>query len=121
MSERKAGPGVEAASKNDAEWFEANPDRNFHLRDRMPGEYETFDASLIPPPGTAARTLVIQIQPGVRARQPVAIFNHIENEKTTDAQLFAFFKENYPLESQQLISKMRKITLPGTPKSPKDW
>jgi hypothetical protein len=121
VTEQQAGPGVEAASKNDAAWFEANPHRNLRLRDRIPGEYEKLDAGLLPPPGTTARTLVIQMQPGVRARQPVAIFEYVKNDEVTDAQLFAFFKENYPLESQQLISKIRNIKLPGKPKPTKDW
>jgi hypothetical protein len=112
--EHKAGPGVDAASRDDAAWFEAYPERNLRLRNRIPGEYEQFDAGMLPPPGMTARTLVIQAQPGVRVRQPVAIFSDIHNDDVTDAQLFAFFKENYPAESQALISKMRKIKLPDT-------
>jgi hypothetical protein len=60
------------------------------------------------------------MQPGARARQPVAILEHVRNDDVTDAQLFAFFKENYPLESQQLISKIRNVKLPGNPKPTKD-
>ena len=54
-------------------------------------------------------------------RQPVAIFTHVTNEEVTDAQLFAFFKENYPLESQELASKIRKLKLPGRPKPTSEW
>lgn len=121
MTQRQAGPGVDIASKCDAEWFEANPKRSWRLRDRIPGEYENFDVGMLPPPGTSARTLVIQMQPGVRARQPVAVFDHIKNDDVTDAQLFAFFKENYPLESQALVAKIRNIKLPGEPKRTEDW
>jgi hypothetical protein len=110
------GEGVEAASQEDAAWFEAHPGRNFRLRDRIAGEYESLDVDLLYPPGTTPRTLVIQTHPGVRMRQPVAIFAHVKNDEMTDAQLFAFFKESHPLESQELLRKLQNVKLPGKPK-----
>jgi len=116
MNEGQAMTGVEAASADDAAWFDANPDRIFRLRDRMAGEYETLDMGLLPPPGMAARTLVVQMQPGVRGRQPIAIDAHIANDDATDTQLFAFFKRNYAPEAQDMVRKLRSVTLPAKPK-----
>ena len=123
VTERQAGPGVEKASKEDAMWFEAHPDRQLRLRDRIAGEYEPAAGvgDLFAPPGTTPRTLVIQFQPGVRGRYPVAIFPHVKNDDVTDAQLFAFFKEAIPFEAQQLASKIRKVKLPGKPKPTSEW
>jgi hypothetical protein len=113
VSAQQAGPGVEAAAQDDTAWFDAHPDRNLRLRDRIAGEYAQGDIGMLPPPGMTARTLVIQVQPGVRARQPVAIANHVGNDAVTDAQLYAFFRQNYPEESQALIGRMRKARLSG--------
>jgi hypothetical protein len=115
MVERQAGPGVEKASSDDADWFEANPTRNLRLRDRIAGEYEAFEIN-IPPPGTTPRTLVVQMQPGVRMRQPVAIFPHIKNDEVTDAQLFAFFQDVAPFQAKEMANKLRKVKLAGKPK-----
>jgi hypothetical protein len=123
VTEGRAGPGVEKASKDDAAWFEAHPNRQLRLRDRIPGEYEPAASldDLVPPPGTTPRTLVLQLQPGVRGRYPVAIFPHVKNDEMTDAQLFAFFKEVIPFEAQDIASKFRKVKLSGKPKPTSEW
>lgn len=112
--EQRAGPGVDAATEDDAAWFEANPDRLFRLRNRVPGEYEAHQIDL-PPPGLTPRTLVVQAQPGVRMRQPVAVFADVRNDEVTDAQLFAFFEDTANFEMRELLAKLRKVKLPGKP------
>lgn len=112
--EPMAGPGVEAASRDDAAWFAANPDRQLRLRDRIPGEYEAHQIDL-PPPGLVPRTLVVEAQPGVRLRQPVTVFAQVRNDQVTDADLFAYFQETANLEMRQMVAKLRKAKLPGTP------
>lgn len=114
-SMERVGPGVDAASQDDAAWFEANPGRKLRLRNRIAGEYEAHQIEL-PPPGLTARTLVVQAQPGVRMRQPVAVFADVRNDEVTDAQLFTFFEETANLEMRQLLAKLRKVKLSGEPK-----
>lgn len=109
------GPGVEAAADDDAGWFEAHPDRHLRLRDRIPGEYEAHQVT-IPPPGLVPRTLVIQPQPGVRLRQPVAVYAHVNHDELSDAQLFAFFEESASFEIKQMVSKLRKVKMSGKPR-----
>lgn len=104
---------IHLATQGDAAWFKKRPDRRIRLRNAVPME---FNQDLGPPPtGMTWRALVIEAQPGARARQPVALPVGIDNEAMAEDDLFNLFMQAAPKEAKSMIDKLRRVRLPGSP------
>lgn len=102
---------IEIATQGDAAWFEKHSDRRIRIRNAAPME---FNGSLGEPPvGMTWRAIVVEAQPGVRARQPLALPGAIENDSLEEQDLFDLFIRAAPSEAKGVIDQLRKIKLPG--------
>ena len=105
---------IELATLGDAAWFEDNPDRRIRIRNAVPMEFsEDVGPSA---PGMLLRTLVLEAQPGVRMRQPVALSAGIPIDGLDDEELFSLFMQVAPREAKDMLGKLRSRKLPGTPR-----
>ena len=105
---------IELATLGDAAWFEDNPDRRIRIRNAVAME---FNAAMSQPPvGMVLYTLVLEAQPGVRMRQPVALSVEVAIDEFGDEELFALFVQVAPSEAKGILKKLRTTKLPGTPK-----
>jgi hypothetical protein len=110
MNERLAA----IVTQGDGAWFEAHPDNRIRMRNAVPVE---FDEDIgIAPVGMTWRCIVIEAQPGVRVRQPVALPAAVGNDGMNDRELFALFVEAAPPEAKRMIDQLRAMRAPGTPK-----
>ena len=108
------GRVIELATLGDAAWFEKNPDRRIRIRNAVPREFnEDIDGSSA---GMLQRTLVLEAQPGVRLRQPVALPAEVEIDELGDDQLFALFMQVAPSEAKNALKRLRATKLPEIPK-----
>jgi len=105
---------IELATLGDAAWFESNPDRRIRIRNAVPMEFNA--AMRQPPVGMVLHTLVLEAQPGVRMRQPVALSANVAIEELGDEELFALFVQVAPPEAKGMLKKLRAAKLPGAPK-----
>jgi hypothetical protein len=103
---------IELATLGDAAWFESNPDRRIRIRNAVPMEFN--EAMSRPPVGMVLHTLVLEAQPGVRMRQPVALSVEVAIGELGDEELFAFFVQVAPPEAKGILKKLRATKLPGT-------
>ncbi|RSV20379.1 hypothetical protein CA236_00225 [Sphingomonas sp. ABOLG] len=101
---------VEVATQGDAAWFEKNPDRRLRLRNAVPGEFRDLSD---PPVGMTWRVIVVEAQPGVRARQPLALPLSAGNDAMAEAQLFTLFMQAAPKEARRMVAQLRKMKLPS--------
>jgi hypothetical protein len=62
---------VEAASERDRAYFEQHPGCEMYVRCRLPGEFGPYEGT--PMVERATHVEVVQIEPGVRQRSPVAL------------------------------------------------
>jgi len=62
-------PAEDAASEDDRRWFEAHPNERQRIREPFPGELQ----AAVPPGHYVAGVAVIQLAPGVRARQAILL------------------------------------------------
>jgi len=60
--------------------------------------------------------LVLEAQPGARLRQPIALSIGFDISGLDDGALFSLFKQAAPVESRDLLSKLRAAKLPGITK-----
>jgi hypothetical protein len=98
---------IDRACKSDRDWFEANPNRLFRLRDMMP--YESNGPIEVPPDGMSWRTLTVQVEPGMRLRLVLSVPAEIHNEDSNDQQLASIFMALAPKPFRKLLkSKLRK-------------
>nr|WP_294813664.1 hypothetical protein [uncultured Sphingomonas sp.] len=105
---------IELATLGDAAWFESNPDRRIRIRNAVPME---FNENIGPSPtGMIQHTLVLEAQPGVRMRQPVALSTAVAIEALGDDELFALFMQVAPDGAKDALKKLRSTKLPGVPK-----
>lgn len=104
---------IEVATQGDAAWFEKRPDRRIRLRNAVPMEFNQDLGQ--PPEGMTWRALVVEAQPGVRARQPVALPIGIDNETMGEDEMFKLFMQAAPKEAKSMIDKLRRVKLPGSP------
>lgn len=96
---------IEIATQGDAAWFAAHPDRRLRLRDAVRFE---FNEDMGPPPsGMTARTLVVQMQPGARLRQPVAVPAGLDNDEADDDDLARLFEQVAPEQAKQIARVVR--------------
>lgn len=105
---------IEIATQGDAAWFENKPDRRVRLRKAVPMEFNQDLGE--PPVGMTWRAIVVEAQPGVRARQPLALPTSIENEALDEQELFDLFLQVAPPEAKGIIDQLRRMKLTGTPK-----
>ena len=105
---------IELATLGDAAWFESNPDRRIRIRNAVPVEFN--EAISRAPIGMVLYTLVLEAQPGVRMRQPVALSAEVTIEELGDEELFALFVQVAPPEAKGMLKKLRAAKLPGSPK-----
>ena len=80
MTKTEFEDALERVSEGDREWFKVNPDRQFHIR---PIDRDTeFVPGEIYYPG--ARTVVAQIEEGIRTRWPFRQVNEALREDTDE-------------------------------------
>jgi hypothetical protein len=101
------GKAIDRACKSDRNWFEANPNRLFRLRDMM--SYEINGPIEAPPDGMSWRTLTVQVEPGMRLRLVLSVPAEIHNEDSDDQQLASIFMPLAPKPFRNLSkAKFRK-------------
>lgn len=104
---------IEIVTHGDAAWFEAHPDNRIRIRNAVNGEFkEDFGPA---PVGMSWRAIVLEAQPGVRMRQPVALPLDVGND-LNDHDLFSLFMQASGPEARGMVSKLRGLKLPGRPK-----
>jgi hypothetical protein len=104
---------IEIATHGDAAWFETHPDNRIRIRNAVAGEFnEDFGQA---PVGMSWRAIVLEAQPGMRMRQPVALPLHVEND-LSDQDLFALFMQAAGPEAKDVISRLRKVNPNSVPK-----
>ena len=106
---------IEVVTQGDAAWFEQHPDSRIRIRNAVAME---FNENLGEPPlGMSWRALVIEAQPGARARQPIALPINVANDSLEEQELFALFVQAAPPEAKGIIDRLRRIKALGTPSS----
>lgn len=104
---------IEIATQGDAAWFETHPDNRIRIRNAVAGEFnEDFGQA---PVGMSWRAIVLEAQPGMRMRQPVALPLHVDND-LSDQDLFALFMQAAGPEAKDIISRLRKVNPLSVPK-----
>lgn len=104
---------IEVVTQGDGAWFGAHPDNRIRMRNAVEGEFnEDFGLA---PVGMSWRAIVLEAQPGVRMRQPVALPLHVSND-LPDHDLFALFMQAAGPEAKEIVGKLRRLKLPGKPK-----
>jgi len=101
---------IEIATQGDAAWFDGHPDNRLRIRNAVARE---FSEDVGPAPvGMSWRAIVLEAQPGVRLRQPVALPLHIGND-LDDPDLFALFMQAAGPEARDMIRQLRGVRFPG--------
>lgn len=106
---------IEVAKQGDAAWFESRPDRRLRLRNAVPMEFNRDLGE--PPVGMTWRAIVVEAQPGVRARQPVALPLGVENDSMAEEDLFSLFMQAAPAEAKGMLTQLRRVKVSGAPES----
>jgi len=100
-------------TQGDAAWFGTHPDNRVRMRNAVQGEFsEEIGAA---PVGMTWRCIVVEAQPGVRMRQPVALPISAANDSMSDHELFALFVQAAPTEAKRMIEQLRAMKLSGAP------
>lgn len=110
---------IEIATQGDAAWFEKHPDNRLRMRNAVPMEFNRNLGEA--PVGMTWRAIVLEAQPGVRLRQPIALPMGGGNEDMDDQQLLALFIQVAPPEAKSILTQLRDLKLPGTPKQSSTW
>jgi hypothetical protein len=104
---------IAIVTQGDMAWFEAHPDSRLRMRNAVPME---FDEDIgVAPVGMTWRCIVVEAQPGVRVRQPVALPVALSNDSLDDQQLFRLFMEAAPPEAKRMIDQLRAIRASEAP------
>jgi len=107
---------IEIVTQGDAAWFEVHPDNRIRIRNAISGEFnEDFGPA---PVGMSWRAIVLEAQPGVRMRQPVALPLHVGND-LNNHDLFSLFMQAAGPEAKGMVSQLRALKLPSKPKPAK--
>jgi hypothetical protein len=94
------GKAIDRTCESDREWFEANPNRLFRLRDVMPYEH------IGPPDGMSWRTLVARVGPKMRWRAVLSVPAELDNEDADDQQLASIFMPLAPKPLRKMLKAM---------------
>jgi len=105
---------IAIVTQGDAAWFEAHPDNRIRIRNAVPKESNEDIGTA--PVGMTWRCIVVEAQPGVRVRQPIALQVPVSNDSMSDQELFALFVQAAPPDARRMIDQLRKTRLPGAPK-----
>jgi hypothetical protein len=100
-------------TQGDAAWFAAHPDNRIRMRHAVASEFDEDVGG--PPVGMSWRCIVVEAQPGVRIRQPVALPIHTANDSMSDQQLFALFVQAAPPQAKRMIKQLRAMKLSDAP------
>lgn len=92
---------IDRTCEGDREWFEANPNRLFRLRDMIP--YENNGPIEAPPDGMSWRTLIVQLEPGMRLRAILSVPAKLDNEDADDQQLASIFMPLAPKPLRKML------------------
>jgi hypothetical protein len=98
------GKAIDRTCESDREWFEANPNRLFRLRDVMPYEFNGPMRAL--PDGMSWRTLVARVGPGMRWRAVLSVPAELDNEDADDQLLASIFRRVAPKPFRKLLKTM---------------
>lgn len=110
---------IQIATQGDAAWFEKHPDNRLRMRNAVDME---FNRSLGPPPvGMTWRAIIVEAQPGIRMRQPIALPMGVSNDDMDDQQLLDLFMQVAPVEAAGMLTKLRNTKLAGEPKPAGTW
>lgn len=101
---------IEVATQGDAVWFDGHPDNRIRIRNAVDREFPTDFGPA--PVGMSWRAIVLEAQPGVRLRQPVALPLHIGND-LGDHDLFALFMQAAGPDARDMVRQLRGVRLPG--------
>ena len=101
---------IEVATQGDAAWFDRHPDNRIRIRNAVDREFPTDFGPA--PVGMSWRAIVLEAQPGVRLRQPVALPLHIGND-LGDHDLFALFMQAAGPDARDMVRQLRGVRLPG--------
>lgn len=110
---------IEIATQGDAAWFEKHPDSRLRMRNAVAMEFNRNLGEA--PVGMTWRAIVLEAQPGVRMRQPIALPMGVRNDDMDDEQLFALFMQVAPAEAKGMVKQLRGLKLPGSPKPADTW
>jgi len=102
-------------TEGDAAWFAAHPDNRVRMRNAVPSEFNEEIGTA--PVGMTWRCIIVEAQPGVRVRQPVALPMTVSNDDMSDQQLFALFMQAAPPEAKRMIDQLRAAKLSGASRS----
>ncbi|RZF61166.1 hypothetical protein EWE75_19380 [Sphingomonas populi] len=100
-------------TEGDAAWFAAHPDNRVRMRNAVAGEFSEEIGTA--PVGMTWRCIIVEAQPGVRMRQPVALPMGVSNDMS-DHQLFALFMQAAPPQAKRMIDQLRAAKLSGVSK-----
>ncbi len=110
MNERLAA----IVTQGDVAWFETHPDNRIRMRNAVPMEFDEDIGAA--PVGMTWRCIVVEAQPGVRVRQPVALPAAVGNDGMSDRELFALFVAAAPPQARRMIDQLRAMRSPVTSK-----
>jgi len=106
---------IEIATQGDAAWFEKHPDNRLCMRNAVDME---FNRNLGPPPvGMTWRAIIVEAQPGVRMRQPIALPTGVSNGGLGDQQLLDLFMQVAPAEAAGMLTTLCGVKLAGKQKT----
>lgn len=94
----KLVPVKDPTAEADRAWFEANPERQFRLRD--PALVEFKDPLGDPGEGFSWRVLIARLPDGGRLRLPVSLSWELQNDHAKDQHLRILFDQVAPPEAK---------------------
>jgi len=94
----KLVPAKDPTAEADRAWFEANPERQFRLRDPAPVEFK--DPLGDPGEGFSWRVLIARLPDGGRLRLPVSLSWELHNDHAKDQHLRILFDQVAPPEAK---------------------
>ena len=88
------GKAIDKACEDDRIWFEQNVGKRFRLREVVPFEFNGPMGN--PPRGMRWRAIIVQLELGVRIRQPIGLPLEAPNEGASQEQLEKLFIKVVP-------------------------
>lgn len=101
---------IAIVTQGDVAWFETHPDNRIRMRNAVPMEFDEDIGTA--PVGMTWRCIVVEAQPGVRVRQPVALPIAASNDGMSDQELFALFMQAAPPQAKRMIDQLRAMRAP---------
>jgi len=105
LTGKVVAPAQDPTALADQAWFDAHPERHFHLRDPAPLEFreplgEAGD-------GFSWRALVVRLDGGSRLRLPVSLAWDLHNDHARDSHLALLFDQVAPDQARSMLNRAR--------------